>query len=381
MLQRHIRVIAALLVMGTLSCSSDDGTPTGPVIPPGDGAVTGTIAPEGGSLAVKLPGDIIVTLIFPGGAVYEPVEITLRPAAPRGEALFGLVLEPAGMVFAEPVAVAAEFPDGTDLSTQHLAWGDPADLFVLATGLEPGSSTLTTTMTYFGLTDALLETPDKAAPGANQLGTSPATCQQLVAALKRRFDLFLSLKKFEDAARIAEVIADRLLANKCADWEDWVDILRQTACDGAAAAISEVESTPISNYGDFFDQALLVLNWKKIIEELPDPVPCSPDFMGAIEAKLLEYTNFANTIINGLQAFDNATFLDLKFEARRLFQLWTIAQMFGLSDAEDFLRDDALLPAMDIMRNSAYHFANQDGWYYPLSRITTMGFFAGRDIV
>jgi len=379
-MRRVLLVLVVLLVLSTISCSNDEETPVGPGTPPDEGTVTATILPEGGTVSVQASGDVEVTLVFPEGAVLEPLKITLRPAEPIGEAMFGLALEPAGTVFYQLIDITAEFPTGTDLTAQHLIFGDPADLFILATGVDHDTKSLSASVAFFGLTDNFLDPAAKASSGANQLGTAPATCQQLISRLERRFNDYLTRKDFEEAAKFAHAIADTLLGNNCSNWQYWVDIWKQTACDGSVAAMADARAAPTTHYGDFFDQAKILIDWAGILEGLPDPVTCSADPMVTVGEEILDYEAFMANALDNLQAHDITTFLDIKFEARRVFTLMNRALTFGLFDAEEALRLKALHPALNLMRDTAYHMGMDDGWHYPLSRVTTQGFFAPRDI-
>jgi len=56
-------------------------------------------------------------------------------------------------------------------------------------------------------------------------------------------------------------------------------------------------------------------------------------------------------------------------------------QTLGLADAYDALDTKAFTPVTDQMRTIAYTMCQNDGWHYPISRVTPTGFFARRDIV
>ena len=90
-----------LILVFTLSCSSDSGSPADPgggdEIP--TGPVTKTVTPAGGELATKTSSGAVVQVTFPANAVQRNVSVTVRPETPQAGSWLNVTLEPAYIVF------------------------------------------------------------------------------------------------------------------------------------------------------------------------------------------------------------------------------------------------------------------------------------------
>ncbi len=84
-------------------------------------AVTADIGPEGGTVSVTAPNNVIYTLFIPPGAVDEITTITLTPIETIGglplENFLGAVrMEPNGLLFETPAFLTYTFPEETVIS-------------------------------------------------------------------------------------------------------------------------------------------------------------------------------------------------------------------------------------------------------------------------
>ena len=371
------------LFLFCLSCSRSDDSPTSPG--GGSGPVTKTIAPTGGTISARANG-ATVTLTFPAGAVRGPLDVTLSPVAATSGALFGMQLEPLGFVFEEPVAIEVELPSGANMTDLYLSLGDGGDPWYLPTERDEPMRTIRTSLNFFGLEDGypMGAATAKAPASGNQLGTAAVDCNAIIATLKTRFDFYVASGDFVEAVQLAKNIAAVLFSNGCADGvSDWIDIAENTACDGLAAASTAALATPIDDYGGFVEAVSPMIQLTGLIQELNPESGCtaSTDAENAIDVMIADFITFFNQRMDAIDAWDWGAFLDVKAEALSTYRLRGAAQVLNAFDAAEAINDKAFRPAVDRLRQAAYIFCQEDGWHYPLSRMTSTGFFAGRDIV
>jgi hypothetical protein len=384
MLRRIAYFIAlATFAFAGLSCSGDD-SPTEPGPESGDQAVTRTIDPTGGQITATASGTTVI-LTFPAGAVRVPTEITLRPTEAAEGSLFGLLLEPANMVFYEAFTVEAVLTDRTRVDDLYLVLGDPADPMYLPTDLDASTPALSTSLNFFGLTGDTTGRPARttlAATPANQLGTASASCQAMVATLKTRFDFYVAQGDFMEAIELTKTILATLDPKRCAsEIGDWRDTAEQTACDGLDAALTEALATPTDDFGTFYEQVQPIVEFESILQSLTfNPnCPALADVEGTIDAEINDYIGFFKQRASSLQSGDWGGFLEVKQEVLSAYQLVGAAMSLDAYDAAADIETLAQQPAADWLREVAYDFCINDGWHYPLSRMTSTGFFAPRD--
>lgn len=386
-----MRRIAPLFVctLLLLSCSDNGTMEQDPHAGIPIGAVTKTITPDGGSIQTRADeGGPVFTLDFPAGAVRSPIAITVDPQAPDAGLWFDVALEPAGMVFFEPVGVTVEMPEGTGLSDGQMMFLRPDDPVYVPTTANASDHTLSTSLTFFGYTEdgsrsvAGSAAFEPSAGGGNNLGGGPVDCAAVIASAKAWFDLYISTGQFEDAVDAALGISAMLERATCfAEAADWLDTAKNLICQKLNEAIDHAATTPTTNYGDFKEQAQGIITWASMALRFNPDCDAAGDFYATLGSEAADYVAFFIPRMNALNADDWETFSDLKDEAITAMEVEVDARMLGIADAADKVHDEAFLPAVDRMREVAFAMCRDHGWHYPLSRLTATGFFARRDII
>lgn len=373
-------LIFGLLAATTMSCSSGDGGPTDPPPTRDEEPVTRTIDPAGGSITASSSG-VTVTVTFPPGALRDRLDVTLRPADPAPGSPFGMLLEPINVAFEQAVGIEVEYPDGAILADLILHLGDTDHPWYLPTEIDADELTARTTVNFFGLNESFLRSSHL---NPNLLGSTLVDCDNLIAALKRRFDLFVSVGEYMGAVQLAQTIAATLNRPACfSEMADWLDIAEETACDGLADALNEASGTVTNSYGVFLQSMLPILEFQEVLQKLNINSNCAAlqTVDGVIDAEIAEFVLFFNNEADGLASGDYNGFLDLRAEAEQALRIQGAAAALGAVDAAATVDNDAFRPAMDILRSVAYDFCQNDAWHIPLSRLTSTGFFAPRDRV
>lgn len=375
--------ILGIGVLTLVSCSSDPTGPSGP----GSGPVTAAITPDGGTLATRAENGAAIRLTFPPGAVGRPVEITLRPGAPEEGAWFACALEPAYLIFFEEVLVEVTPPDDVSVDpTQSLWLGSLDDPVILPT--RPGNGAVTTRIRSFGFIDAdgEAEIPlgplaaQQGGPGSNNLGGSSMSCTQHVQQAQTALDAFNADNRYENAVAAILAAAACLDRDECPQVDTWLQTATQVACDGLANAIDTANLFAVSDFEEFNQIVEPVFYWESLVERLDPDCAASANWIPTVDDKVDQFAILYDSRLGSLTAGDWAAFLDLRDEARRVFAAYGKLLVIG-SPGASTLRNDAFLPQVQKLRETAYGFCASDGWHYPLSRLTGSGFFATRDIV
>lgn len=385
---RIIVIISMLTLIALLSCSNNGTAPepeeTGP------SAKSAEIMPDvGGTVTATTGNGSTVQLTFPPGAVKVPTVVTVRPLAPTNGNWVNVALEPAGMLFFDYFDIDVTIADGIDITDAHLFLrpDDPVHF-----GTTVNGRTLEASLNFFGFADDSTTVipamtvggpaaPAAAAGGGNNMGAGAVDCQQIIASTKARFDGFLALNLFNRAIEAALEISSLLQTAACPDAQTWAETAADIACDQLAVKIQDAETTPTVTFGDFLRQTQEIIDWVGVTQLLDPSCPGIDDFSGALDGEIADYIAFFQPRLAALTANDYGTFQDLKEEAVTAFDLMEQAQTLGLADAYDALDTKAFTPVTDQMRTIAYTMCQNDGWHYPISRVTPTGFFARRDIV
>lgn len=378
------------LTLFLLSCGDNPVAPTTPppTIPPptGTGPVSGVISPAGGTLSAVTSEGATVALTFPAGAVREATQVTIRPLE-AGEGLrMRVALEPAGLVFRRAFTLSVAFPGGVDPGNTFLMLNPGADGVFLPTTRNMAERRLTAALSFFGFGEQASGSPaafDRLAAsnhaGGNTVGAGTATCQQLIASGQSAFTLYLSAKRFEDALAAALNTGTLLLEAQCSGAaQSWIAQLTPAACNGLQDLLASL-SGPITSYGEFEVAATEILGWAGLLQRLEGD--CSADWAGALAQEAEDFAEFAAGRADAVTAPDWAAFLNLRDEMHRVIAVRTKADMLGLEDASGKIDQQAFHPTLRKMRAVGYTLCREQRWQYALSRLTPVGFFAGRDIV
>lgn len=398
MTSRHAAsVVIAWLALFSLSCGGEPVqppepppvppvTPGQPPPPAATGPVSALIPPGGGTLSAVTGEGTTVSLSFPAGAVKTPTQVTIRPLAADLAARMRIALEPAAHVFDKPFTLSVVFAAGELPANTRLILRPDGDRIFLATSIDVSARRLSTTaLSFFGFADSVSAqsggsvTASAASQGnGNVVAAAPATCSQIVADGQSSFDSFLTQKKFEDAAATALTTAAALVDAECHDEaENWIDLVLPTTCSGLEDFIASL-SGPISSYGKFETEATELLGWGGLVQILGE---CSADWEGALEHEADEFVTFAAARADSVTAPNYVGFLDLRDEARQLLIVRAKADLLALDAASAKIELRAFFPTLRKMRAIGYTLCRQQQWQYPLSRLTSVGFFAGRDII
>ena len=388
---RHpVSGVTVVMTLFILSCGDGPVGPTNPpLLPPptGSGPVSAEITPTGGTLSAVTSEGATVALTFPAGAVREATQVTIRPLA-AGEGLpVHVALEPAGLVFRKPFTLSVVLPSSVDPANTILILNPATDRTFLPTTRNAAERSLVTTaLSFFGFSasgsGASAALDRVAAPnqsGGNTVGAGATSCQQIRANGEAAFNLYLTLKRFEEALAAALNTGALLLEAQCSsEAEAWLAQLTPAACGGLEDLLASLGG-PITSYGEFETAATEILGWAALVQRLAGD--CSADWAGGLDQEAEDFAEFAAARADALTAPDWAAFLNLRDEVRRVIAVRTRADMLGLADASEKIDALAFHPTLHRMRAVGYTLCREEKWQYPLSRLTPVGFFAGRDIV
>ncbi|HEX9562837.1 MAG TPA: hypothetical protein VF981_02655 [Gemmatimonadaceae bacterium] len=336
-----------------------------------------------------------MTLTVPPGAVRDSVEVTLRPIAPEAGLWMSVALEPAGLVFGKSFELTARLPESVTLTDPQLMLGPASARIYVPTTVDLDARTLTTQLWFFGVDPsgagisamgrARSGTPGPAIAasgggGNNNFSAGPVDCQQVIANVQQAFNSFLQTGAYRLAIDAALAIAGQLLSASCPGADQWIAQARQIACDRYAVAVQTVGS-PISTFRQFSDETEPIVEWVAVSLGLAADCTQDGDYMQAMQDRIQAFLTFITGQLAGLTANDHGTYQDLKEEAKTAIELVAVAEALGQSVLADLIDDLAFRVAVDRMRANAYAQCRNDGWHYPLSRLTRIGFWADRDII
>jgi hypothetical protein len=405
---RHALLLCVLIA----ACSDapagppmDGGTASEPADPEPTGPVSQWISPGGGSVSAVTAEGARVTLTFPAGAVTDGTEVTLRPLVTPSDLWMQIALEPAGMVFRKPLDITVSLPrevtpqDGSLMLRPH---SGPVPLAAAEGSTE--RTLRTAELTFFGFpppADEASEPDATAVPstgvvrvagastpagssgaegGSNTLAAGAMTCQETVALGRIALDVALASGGFEDAVHAALALGRVLTLQACAAQASaLIEEAVSVSCAGLVDVLAEIDQTPIDRYGQFEDEATRVLGWVGLLQKTG--ADCSADWLGGLEKKSDDFIRFAVERSEALRVPDFGAFIDLRDDARRILGVMTRAYIFGLENAWTAIEEGALLPVLDRARAVGFEVCRSGVWHFPLSRLTTTGFFSGRDII
>lgn len=381
------RAVLSFSLLWMLSCSDD---PTSPPDddggPPPSGKVTKTITSAGGAISTKTQRDAMITLTFPAGAVGSSIAITLTPASAPTGSWINVSIEPANVVFLKDIDVVVTAPnDVTFDETQQLFAGTKSDPVLLPTTANLSARTLQTTLRAFGAdaTDDVGFVPRAAASQidkiANNIAAGAFDCQRHVEVADSALIEFIATEEYEAAIRAVLAAASCAQRENCPEADTWVTSTSQTACDALSAALLAAGDI-VDNYRELRTNIALITYWAAMVRRINPS--CSS--LGAVEStiasKITEFRTFFDGELQNLTDQDYTLFGNLKDEARDANKLFTESLFLAEDAVATALQDDALYPTLVAMRATAYDLCRQDGWHYPLSNLTSVGFYADTDV-
>lgn len=388
----------ALSLILLAACGSDSTGPD-PTDVGEPGSVTGVIGPAGGTLSVTTAQAIEVTLTIPAGALVADQQITLDPGVPVDGDWLAVELVPEGLILLEPAVIEVSLPDGLVAEEHNLHWGTATEPIYLPTTSGTGNTSVLTEVRTFGLAHEVRVMPgsalDTAAPteaitvarraaGSNNLGASPTTCAQLLAAAKADFDRLKTQEDYKGAVNAALNGSALMIRGGCPDAEDFGIEAVEYACEHLGDLFTEGLGTPVTDWGEFEAQVRPVIEWHGFLQVLGNTFagPCGAldrtgDF---VLAKIDDFLVFYDTVLAQLDSANLASFVELKQELAHIWHMWADAQTLGVQEAQA-IYDHGVQKTLDQLREVSWNMAHDDGVYYPLSRLTSTGFLAGRDII
>jgi hypothetical protein len=383
-----VGLFLALFLVGVLSCSEDPAAPPedddGP--PPPTGEVTQTIPPAGGAISTKTQRNAMIALTFPAGAVGSPVDVTIKPVTPDTDAWLKVVLEPANIVFLKDIDVVVTAPlDVTFNESQQLYVGAKSDPVILPTTVDVPARTMHTTLRGFGAdpADKVGFVPRSATSQidqvANNIGAGAFGCQRQVDVAQQALDDFIAAGTYETAISAVYSAAACAERQNCTETSEWVTATSPTACDALADALVAAGSA-VGGYGDFRQRVAAVTYWAALVRRIDPGCSALANVESTVAGAFSEFRGFFDGELQNLTSFDYATFTNLKNEARDANKLFTEALFLAEDALASGLQDDALYPILDATRATVYDLCRQDNWHYPLSNLTSVGFYAESDV-
>ncbi len=392
-------LVVPLLALG-LNLASCGGDSTGPNVedPPSNEPVTRTIGSDGGVIETTTAQGVHISVTFPPSALTADQLVGLYAADPAGDRWLSVELQPAGLILLEPAMIEVSLPEGLVAEEQNLHWGAAGGLTYLPTTSGAGSVSLLTEVRTFGLSDESRVMPGSTldtapvgssaitgkAAGSNTLGAGPTSCAQLLAAAQADFDRMKAQGDYRDAVNAALNTSALMIKDNCPDAEDFATMAVEFACQRLGDLFTAGLGTPITDWGQFDAQVRPVIEWHGFVQILGSNFagPCAAlnstkDF---VLAKIDDFLVFYGTRLAQLTAANLRSFVDLKQELAHIWQLWADSQTLGVQEAFE-INSRGVQPTLDQLRDVGWNMARNDGVYYPLSRLTSTGFQAGRDII
>lgn len=382
------RAFLTLILVGTLSCSEDPAAPEDDDGggPPPTGQVTKTITPAGDAISTQTSRGAVITLTFPPGAVGSPVDVTLKPASPETDSWVNVVVLPTNVVFLKDINVVVTAPADVTLDEfQQLFAGSRSVPVMLPTTVNLSARTLQTRLRGFGAdaTDQVGYVPRSAASQvdkvANNIAAGAFDCQRHVDVAQQALDDFIADGTYEAAIGAALSAASCAARANCSETDAWVTSTGQTACDELANALAAAGGV-VDGFGELRQRVASVVYWASIAEATNPTCASLGAVEGTVAAKITEFRAFFDGELEDLIDQDYSTFAVLKNEARDANKLFTESLFFGADAVATALQNDGLFPTLVAMRENLYDLCGQDGWHYPLTNLTSVGFYAAEDV-
>jgi hypothetical protein len=294
-------------------------------------------------------------------------------------------MEPKYMVFFNGIDVAIKAPNGFALDNTHqLFLGSKSAPSLLPTVYVDTLQTLSTTLRGFGASSddpvGFVPRVAPAAEVANNVSAASFTCAEHVQIAQQAMDDFIATGTYDGAVRAMFAAGSCLNREECTDVDEWVATATQIACDSLSNAILATGS--ITAYGQFRQVVSPLIYWASIARALDPSCSSLSQVATSLSTSINSFlTDFFTDELNALAKDDYVAFGALKDEARDAHKLFTEALFLGENATATSLQDNLVYPALSSMRDRAYELCQSDTWHYPLSRLTSVGFYSDRDEV
>jgi hypothetical protein len=124
-----------------------------------------------------------------------------------------------------------------------------------------------------------------------------------------------------------------------------------------------------------------ILHWVGVAAQYSPDCPAHGTYLAAIDGEITDFLSWYEPRLEGVTSPDFGTFVDLKQELLRCWDVATQAYSLGLPAAAAHVENQAVIPTLGKMREIAYALGRDDGWHFALNKLTTFGFFSGRSIL
>lgn len=225
---------------GACSAPANGPSPTG--------AVSQTIAPDGGTISVVSGEHVALSVQFPAGALKKPALITLTPLSPSGANWIEVGIEPAGQILLQPAKVTIALPPGVPFIGGNVGLANATDTeYVAATA---SGNTLTAEVRSLGIGNfggdtaiAPVRSADTTPTAGDRIFALDLPVENLLFLARSQYAVFHAVESYDKAAQLAGTLS--AIAQKVADEPDAQQYLSSTAadsCSGLNAALATLQS-------------------------------------------------------------------------------------------------------------------------------------------
>jgi probable HAF family extracellular repeat protein len=259
--------------------------------------VTGVIPPAGGGLTATALDGTVLTLIFPAGAVPDPLTVTLTPGSAPAGAWADFTVSPAGYIFGANVTLTLLAPAGVTLTSSAALYYNPAGQPVyLPISVDVAGRTLTASLTSLGLpalgasnqADRLQTAADDS---TELIAETQSQVNARIAEAQAQLNAMLAANDFAHALPLQMSIIALLQSFGASEPTvlAWVTSASNTACSVYGQAAAYASATPVTDFGQIYGLVSPVLEWEAITQKLgASPCPGQPGYQTVLDAKTTE---------------------------------------------------------------------------------------------
>jgi hypothetical protein len=339
----------AVLVLVLAACG-------GTAPPPGPTTVT----PGGGVVVVEGDDGSRLELVFPAGAVIEPLAVDVRPLVPAVGARATYEVTPSGVALREPMTLRYVPPIGQALTgASTFTVGDVAEVIPLPSVainprlLEGRSSVL-------GPVGPLVDGAARLQGGGGLLNVADISCRIAVDSLLTRLESARNFSfSFPQPAKelIAQYEATEQL---CAEDSDYfasqIGLMQTAACEGLRDAEADAAVAVSDTAQAFRDAVGPLLNW--VAMEQLTGAECDFDLNGSLQREFDEFLEAYETKLE--QGDLPSTYDDLWNELRDVATVAADAASNGNFEAQEAIEQRLLGPIYGLLRDAAYEHCRED---------------------
>jgi hypothetical protein len=351
MLPSSIRsLLAAAGVAWLISACGGATTPNGAT----------TVTPAGTTIRVADDDGSVLELIFPPGAVAEPIAVLVerRETPPGARARYEV--EPSGISLLAPLQLRYEPPTGQVLGTSStFSVGDPIDASPLPSTVT-APRLLTATSQVLGPADPEA-TVTRLQAGGGFLNVADIECQIAIDSLLTRLESARN-SSFSYPQSAQQLIAQyeatqQLCAADPGTFEAQIAIIQQKACEGYRDAEVNASVLTSDTSQAFKKNVGSLLNWEGV-KEAAGADCAGGNFDQAIGAEFDEFVEAYE------QKLDSGTlptkYDELWNELREATDVAAHAATLGNTDAEQKVEQRVLAKIYDLLRDAAYDHCRDD---------------------